>query len=151
MSTTNVLFVCGDDSATALMAESILRAAGARFRAYSAGWRPAAAARPEVVEFLRARHLPVEGLAPKSYRRFVEPNGPRLDFTILLCDEMLPEPAPEWNGAPVVAHWGIDEQDDLRQAFWVLTRRIKIFTSLPHGRASPRAIQDRVHSIPIWQ
>ena len=162
MATTNVLFVCCDNAAISIMAEAILRAsAGGRFAAYSAGFRPATAVQPAALEFLAARRVPVDGLAPKSHARFVEPHGPRLDFAIMLCDPV-PDPAPEWNGNPVVARWGLDELDgaasgrrlggeEMRAVFWVLTRRIKILASLPHGRASRRAIQDRVHSIAIWQ
>ncbi|MGE5638646.1 MAG: low molecular weight phosphatase family protein [Clostridia bacterium] len=151
MATTNVLFVCGDNSATSILAESILRANGAgRFRAFSAGWQPAAAVSSEAIAFLRQRQLPAEGLLPKSFEWFVDPNGPRLDFAILLSDAV-PSPAPEWNGAPVVAHWSIDGEESLRETFWVLTRRIKIFASLPHGRASRVALQNRVHSIAVWQ
>ena len=43
MAATNVLFVCGDNAAASIMAESVLRSAGgARFHAYSVGIRPAA-------------------------------------------------------------------------------------------------------------
>lgn len=149
--TTNVLFVCADNSATSIMAESILRASGGpRFAAHSAGWRPEAAISAQAQDFLAARHLSTHGLVPKSYRGFVEPEGPRLDFVILLDDP--PEGlAPDWKGAPVVAQWGLEEEAGIREAFWVLTRRLKIFTSLPHGRAPRGVMQDHVHSIAIWQ
>ncbi len=151
MATTNVLFVCSDNSAASILAESILRASGGgRFRAFSAGWQPAAAVDPAALSFLRERHLPTDGLVPKSFEGFVDPNGPRLDFAILL-GEAVPDPLPEWNGAPVVAYWSIDGGESLRETFWVLTRRIKILASLPHGRGSRTALQDRVHSIAIWQ
>ena len=152
MATTSVLFVCSDNRATSIMAESILRASAGdgRFSAYSAGWRPAAAVPREVLEFLAERQLPTQGLAPKPYARFVEPEGPKLDFVILL-DEPPHGLAPDWNGGPVVARWGLEDGGGMREAFWVLTRRLKIFTSLPHGRAPRRVMQDRVHSIAIWQ
>ena len=143
---TSVLFVCVENAAASIMAESILRSmAGRRFRAYSAGIHPAAEINAPVLEFLHGRRLPTEGLRPK---RLAE--CPRVEFVITLCpraEAALPE---SWPGDPVIAHWGIDEED-LWDVFWVLQRRIKIFTSLPHGTLPRRSIERRVKAMPAWQ
>lgn len=147
---TSVLFVCDDNAAASIMAEAILRTVGGRrFRAYSAGLAPVQKLAPDVLEFLAARHLPVAGLSPKSWTHFVAPFGPRLDFAITVSERAAQQPAPDWHGEPVLAHWSVE--DDLSDMFWMLQRRIKIFASLPHARLPRRSIETRVHAIATWQ
>jgi arsenate reductase len=144
------LFVCDDNAAASVMAEAILRAAGGqRFRAFSAGYTPVPQLAPELLEFLAARRLPLTGLYPKSWAQFAAPSGPRLDFVITVSERAARQPAPEWPGEPVLAHWSVD--DDLSDMFWMLQRRIKIFASLPHARLPRRSIADRVHALATWQ
>ena len=40
-----------------------------------------------------------------------------------------------------------DDEDALRDSFWTLMRRIKIFTSLPHGRLSRRLLEQRARTL----
>jgi arsenate reductase (thioredoxin) len=93
---TSVLFVCVENAAVSIMAESILRSmSGRRFRAFSAGIRPAAEVSPQVLEFLQGRRLPTEELRPKSLAQC-----PRVDFVITVCpraEASLPE---DWPGDP---------------------------------------------------
>ncbi len=147
---TSVLFVCDDNAAASIMAEAILRAIGGRrFRAFSAGFAPVPQLAPEVLEFLEARHLPVAGLQAKPFTQFIAPFGMRLDFVITVSERAAQQPAPNWQGKPVLAHWSVDP--DLSDMFWMLQRRIKIFTSLPHARLPRRSIQNRVQAIATWQ
>lgn len=145
---TSVLFVCADNAGVSIVAESILRSlAGTRFKAFSAGIAPAPAVSASILDFLHGRRLPAEGLRPKSFRSF---KSSRVDFVITLCpaaEQLLPE---DWVGDPVIAHWGIEEED-IWDAFWVLQRRIKIFTSLPHGSVPRHSIERRVQAMPAWQ
>jgi len=154
---TSVLFLCDDNAAVSVMAESILRSMGPRFAAYSAGIRPVAEVEPGVIEFLRERHLPTSGLRAKGVREFLLDGAPRLDFVITLSD-LADEEAPAiWHGDPVLAHWNVADcnepltDDTVRDAFWALQRRIKIFASLPLAGAPRRAIQHRVEAIATWQ
>src|SRR5688572_14696398 len=83
---------------------------------------------------LDGRRLPTDELRPKSLAEC-----PRVDFVITVCpraEVSLPE---DWPGDPVIAHWSVDEQD-MWDMFWVLMRRIKIFTSLPHGSMPRRSL-----------
>ena len=157
----NVLFLCTDSSMRSIVAEAILRGSGGgRFRGFSAGCSPVPALDREVVEFLRERHLPVDGLRPRSWTEFTRPDAPQLAFVIALsapaaalADEQL------WPGDPVVAHWNLDADDpeversvwEIRDTFWVLSRRIKIFTSLPHGKTSRHTLERRLHALEAWQ
>ncbi len=156
----NVLFLCTRNAVRSILAESILRSTDrGRFAAFSAGCKPAGAISGEVLDYLRDRHMPLEGLRPKSWVELAP--GPQFDFVIALSTKAaaLLE-AHAWPGEPVTAHWTIDEDDEaeqersswaIRDSFWVLTRRIKIFTSLPHGKASRVSLQRRLHAMEAWQ
>jgi len=146
----NVLFVCEDNSALSLMAESILATLGSgRFRAYSAGSAPANAASRRVVDFLARHHMHTAGLHPKALHA-LRREAPPMDFIITLCDSAAEESFAGWPGTPFVAHWNVHEEDDdpaseatQREVFWTLWRRIKIFASLPQGTLNRRALERR--------
>lgn len=147
---TSVLFLCEYNDAPSIMAEALLRAAGGkRFRAYSAGYRPVSRLAPRLIDFLASRHLPVEGLRPRSFMELTAPHGPLLDFIITLGEPAADWPAPEWRGSPVLAYWSAEQ--DLPDLFWMLQRRIRTFTTLPHARLPRHSIENRVHAIGAWQ
>jgi protein-tyrosine-phosphatase len=147
----NVLFVCENNSALSIMAEAILSSiAPGRFGAHSAGCFPAPVVQPEVVEFLATHHMPVARLRPKSLQTFRTPGGPRMDFIITLCDAAAETDYSAWPGSPFVAHWNVidayatgEADEALRDNFWTLQRRIKIFTSLPQGKLNRRVLERR--------
>lgn len=148
----NVLFVCEDNCALSLMAESILAAVGrGRFVAYSAGSAPGRSADPYVLDFLARRGMPAGGLQPKGLERFRNARAPRMDFIVTLCEMAATTSFDGFPGDPVIAHWNVqnDESSDgveaaRRDCFWTLLRRINIFTSLSHGKLSRRVIQERM-------
>jgi len=155
----NVLFLCTGNSARSIMAESILNHEGAgRFRAYSAGSHPAGRVNPLALELLRARKLPVDGLASKSWDEFARPGAPLLDFVFTVCDNASGEVCPVWPGQPITAHWGIPDpaavtgsDADKRHAFsaasLILVNRIRVFTSLPMASLDRLAIETRVRAL----
>jgi protein-tyrosine-phosphatase len=130
------------------MAESILASVGApRFRAFSAGIEGRGPANADVLEFLAGHHLPVASLRAKPLEEFRADTAPRMDFIIALCDTAAHGLA-DWPGEPFVAHWNIRADgaagdESHRDQFWTLMRRIKIFTSLPHGEINRRVLQRR--------
>jgi arsenate reductase len=146
----NVLFVCDDNCALSLMAESILATVGnGRFRAYSAGCAPARAANRRVIDFLARHHMQTAGLHPKALG-VLRREAPPMDFIITLSDAVADESFADWPGAPFVAHWNVQEEDhdpaseaSQREVFWTLWRRIKIFASLPQGTLNRRALERR--------
>ena len=148
MNVLNVLFICDENCALSLMAESILASVGApRFRAYSAGIACKRAANADVLDFLAGHHLPVANLRAKPLEEFRSETAPRMDFIITLCDAATHELA-DWPGEPFVAHWnvradGAEGDESHRDQFWTLMRRIKIFTSLPHGEINKPKLQRR--------
>jgi arsenate reductase len=150
----NVLFVCEDNSALSIMAESILNAvAPGRFRAFSAGCFPNGAFNDYALEFLRTHHMRVPRARPTSLHQMRLAEGARMDFIITLSDSAAGETLSEWPGEPFVAHWNVqddaaaDPDQALRDSFWTLMRRIKIFASLPQGKLSRRLLEQRVRTL----
>jgi protein-tyrosine-phosphatase len=156
----NVLFLDSGNTTESLIAESVLRScAHGRFHAWSAGCVSSGIASPGLLAFLSERNLPVEGLRSKGLRELTGPDGPSFAFVITLSDAAAGTMREtRLNGDPVVAHWHLDAGDEvapsvwtIRDAFWVLSRRIKIFASLPHGRSSRHALENRLHALQRWQ
>jgi len=144
--TVNVLFVCEDNSALSIMAESILNSvAPGRFHAYSAGCAPRGTLDEHALELLSAHNLSVERAQAKSLEQ-LRASATRMDFVITLCDAAAAEPFAEWPGEPFVAHWNVEERE-LRDSFWTLMRRINIFASLPQGKLSRRALERRARTL----
>ncbi|HEY3077485.1 MAG TPA: arsenate reductase ArsC [Burkholderiales bacterium] len=147
----NVLFVCEDNSALSIMAESILNSvAPGRFGAYSAGCYPNEWLNAYAVEFLAQHRMPVANSRAKSLELYRRPGAPRMDFIITLCDVAADAHFAGWPGDPFIAHWHVetddatgDADDVLRDNFWTLMRRIKIFASLPHGKLNRRLLERR--------
>lgn len=139
----NVLFLCEDNSCRSLMAEALLRRWGAgRFRAFSAGCRPAAAPERLALEAIAGARLPTSGLAPKSWTEFCGAGALRMDLVISVCARAAAETSPEWPGHPILAHWGIGDPAAVRgrdvaalrayqRAYREIEGRIKLLVSLP--------------------
>ena len=139
----NVLFLCSANSARSILAEAQLNALGhGRFRAFSAGSRPAGQVDPLILDFLQKTGLATEELRSKSWDEFAFPGAPAIDYVVTLCDETAGETCPVWPGHPVSAHWGVTDplavdgtEDEKRQAiknvFIGLHKRIELFIALP--------------------
>jgi arsenate reductase len=130
------------------MAESILTSVGAaRFHAFSAGCLRKAPVDPYVLDFLAQHYMPVADLWSKTLDSFRSAQAPRMDFIITLCEAAASEQFSEWPGEPFIAHWNVETAKDadvaLRDSFWTLMRRIKILTSLPHGKLNRRLLERR--------
>jgi len=143
----NVLFVCEDNCALSIMAQAILSSvAPTRFGAYSAGCFPAGAVRPEVVDLLASHRMPVARLHPKHLRSFRGHGAPRMDFIITLCDAAAGVDYSDWPCNPFVAHWNVQQDATgdadlaLRDNFWTLQRRIRLFATLPQAKIPRRVL-----------
>ena len=155
----NVLFLCTGNSARSIMAEGILNHRGkGKFTAYSAGSHPSGKVRPEALQQLESRQLPVTGARSKSWDEFAKPNAPRLDFVFTVCDNAANEVCPIWPGQPMTAHWGVPDpaavqgtaeemEKAFRDAFIALDRRIGLFLSLPLAALDDLAIQGEIDKI----
>ena len=157
--TYNVLFLCTGNSARSVLGEVLLNHWGrGRFRAFSAGSHPRGEVHPLTLETLRAAQLPVDGLRSKSWNEFWGPDAPRIDFVFTVCGHAASEQCPYWPGAPVTAHWGIDDPAavegtpaEQRRAFDRALRemetRIKLFVDLPLASLDTLALKSRLQEI----
>jgi arsenate reductase (thioredoxin) len=155
----NVLFLCTGNSARSIIAEAILNRKGqGKFTAYSAGSHPAGRVRAEAITQLESAHLPTVGLRTKSWDEFTKPVAPKLDFVFTVCDNAAKEVCPFWPGQPMTAHWGVPDPAAVqgtpaeiakafRDAFFLLDRRISLFTSLPLASLDRLAIKKEIDKI----
>lgn len=155
----NVLFLCTGNSARSILAEAILNFKGRPiFTAYSAGSHPSGAVRPEALRQLEIAHVPTSGLRSKSWEEFAQPDSPKLDFVLTVCDNAAQEICPVWPGQPITAHWGVpdpaavrgsaaDIERAFRDAFFMLDRRISLFLCLPLKSLEGLALQRELDNI----
>ena len=155
----NVLFLCTGNSARSIMAEAILNAVGKdKFRAFSAGSRPAGSVNPLALELLEKNRLPTKALHSKDWNEFSGQDAPFMHFVFTVCDQAAAEPCPVWPGQPMTAHWGIrdpaaitgtDEtkRKALLAAYTELHRRISLFVNLPIDKLSDLALKKKLDEI----
>ena len=136
----NVLFLCTGNSARSVMAEAILNTVGqGRFHAYSAGSMPTGTVNLYALKQLEKEGMSLDNPRSKSWEEFAQPDAPKLDFVITVCDNAAGEVCPVWIGQPITAHWGVfdpaaveEEEKNIAfaKAFAILHRRISLFTAL---------------------
>lgn len=155
----NVLFLCTGNSARSILAESLLNQLGkGRFRAFSAGSRPAGRVNPFALELLEKNHFSTGELRSKSWDEFAQPDAPPLDFVVTVCDNAAGEVCPVWPAQPMTAHWGIPDpaaiegSDDVKRHAFVeamsqLQRRLSAFVSLPFHTLDNMKLQQAVRNI----
>jgi len=154
----NVLILCTGNSARSVLGEVLFNVLGkGRFKAYSAGSKPAGKVNPGAIEWLQAHGHSIEGLRSKSWDEFAAPGAPEFDFVFTVCDNAAGEVCPVWYGAPMTAHWGIPdpahiEGDEARRAAFnqaaeQLARRIQLFMSLPVEKLDKLALKEKLDEI----
>lgn len=154
----NVLILCTGNSARSILGEVLFNTLGkGKFKAWSAGSKPAGRVNPGALEWLQANSHSTEGLRSKSWDEFAAPGAPEFDFVFTVCDNAAGEVCPVWYGAPVTAHWGIPdpahvEGDDARRAAFKhaaeqLARRIQLFMSLPVEKLDRLTLREKLAEI----
>ena len=155
----NVLFLCTGNSARSILAESILNSIGkTKFKAFSAGSRPAGSVNPLTLELLAKNRLPTEGLHSKDWNEFSQPGAPFMHFVFTVCDQAAAEACPFWPGQPMTAHWGIhdpaavqgsdeNKRKSFLKAYTELYRRISLFINLPFDKLSNLALKEKLDEI----
>ncbi|PJI91839.1 protein-tyrosine-phosphatase [Yoonia maricola] len=106
----NILVLCTGNSARSILLESILthRSEG-RIKAWSAGSKPAGKVHPQSLVLLAEKGFPTDGLTSQSWDDYTAPNAPVMDAVITVCGSAAAEECPYWPGAPLRAHWGVED------------------------------------------
>ena len=155
----SVLFLCTGNSARSILAEAYLNhAARGRYRAYSAGSRPAGEVNAFALELLRRSGLPTTRARSKSWDEFAAPGAAKMDFVFTVCDSAAAEVCPVWPGHPVSAHWGVpdpaavqgtaeEKRRAFKDAFTALSRRIDLFLALPVEKLEQLALKKKLDEI----
>ena len=133
-----VLFVCYDNSACSIIAESILkRWGGKQFRAFSAGIHPASEVNPQAIAVLKARRLWGQGIQTKGCNEYLKDDAQSMNFIICIGEEPPLELPVKWPGNPTIIHWRIsnpivdgkprEKALAFKKTFLELENRIKLF------------------------
>ena len=157
--TYTVLFLSQRDSARSLIAAALLNQIGhGKFRALSAGVRPAHAYDAMALELLEHAHVPLPEGKPQHYSAFAAETTPPLDFVFTLSDTAAGERLPAWPGQPVTAHWSSadperfeDDEAGRRRSLIAtrsqLERRLRVFANLPFQSLDKLSLQSHVDDI----
>lgn len=150
-----VLFLCTGNSARSQIAEALLNRKGhGRFRAESAGSRPAAQVNPFAIEVLGESGITWTGHKPRGLDAI---DHERWDFIITVCDKAR-EVCPVCTGQPILSHWGMPdpagvEGDDeekrhaFREALTLISRRIDLLLVLPLDKLDRLVLEAKMQAI----
>ncbi len=139
----NILVLCTGNSARSIMLESLFNQLGkGRIKAFSAGAKPAGNVHSESLALLAKKGSPTKGLRSKSWDEFAGPDAPKMDAVITVCGNARDETCPLWPGAPLTAHWGVEDPALITRsqkaafavAYAMLEARAKAWLSLDFER-----------------
>lgn len=153
-----VLILCTGNSARSILGEVLFNTLGkSKFKAYSAGSKPAGKVNLGAIEWLQHNGYSLESLRSKSWDEFALADAPSFDFIFTVCDNAAGEACPLWLGKPATAHWGIPdpahiEGDDARRAAFnkaaeQLARRIQLFMALPFEKLDKLVLKEKLAEI----
>jgi len=155
----HVLFLCTGNSARSIIAESLLNdMAQGRFKAYSAGSHPGGVVNPLVLEYLHSKGLSTESARSKSWDEFAQPDAPRMDLIVTVCDQAAGEVCPVWPGHPARAHWSAPDPaaymtdpkkatEVIRDVFQLMQRRISLLLALPMEKLERLSLEREARGI----
>jgi len=156
----NILVLCTGNSARSILLESILNDAGlGRVTAYSAGSKPTGKVHPQSIVLLEEKGYDTSPVRSKSWDEFAGEDAPLMDVVITVCGSAAGEECPVWPGAPIRAHWGVEdpaaaEKDHWDQAFAeafnTLEKRANALLALPIETMEPgelKATLDRIGKV----
>lgn len=129
-----VLVVCTGNSCRSILAEALINSLGAgRYRAMSAGSRPAGYVHPKALETLRRHDIDPGEPQSQSWDDYADET---FDYVITVCDSAVAEPCPAFPGSFERLHWstpdpakatGTDDEIDaaFEQAYELLRGKVE--------------------------
>ncbi|WP_164658833.1 arsenate reductase ArsC [Tropicibacter sp. Alg240-R139] len=115
----NILVLCTGNSARSILLESIFNTQSAsRVRAFSAGSQPSGKVHPQSLVLLGEEGHDTSAARSKSWDEFGADNAPEMDMVITVCGSDAEETCPIWPGAPVRAHWGVEDPAAAAEPDW---------------------------------
>jgi protein-tyrosine-phosphatase len=157
----NILFVCTGNSARSQLAEAISNTLShGKFIGHSAGTEHTKGddIHPMVVELVHDMGYSTQKMRKKDWNEYLAPDAPEMDFVITLCDDAAKEPAPDWKGDPISAHWSFPDPtkatgspEEIKEAFvqveMGLRSRLDLLLDLPIEDLDKMAIHHEVSKI----
>ena len=153
----NILVLCTGNSARSILLESIFNTyGGERIKAWSAGSKPTGEVHPQSLKLLDQLGHDRSSACSKSWDTFAVPDAPVMDLVITVCGSAAGETCPVWPGAPLRAHWGVDdpaaaEEQNWDQAFIrayeTLEKRAHALLALKFEAMSPGKLQSALNAI----
>lgn len=115
----NILVLCTGNSARSILLESIFNTESlGRVRAFSAGSQPAGRVHPQSLKLLEEKGHDTTHARSKSWDEFAADDAPLMDMVITVCGSAAGETCPMWPGAPVRAHWGVEDPAKAPEPEW---------------------------------
>lgn len=106
----NILVLCTGNSARSILLETIFnQQSEGRIKAWSAGSKPAGRVHPQSIALLSDKGFPTTGLTSQSWDDYAKDDAPQMDAVITVCGSAAAEECPYWPGAPLRAHWGVED------------------------------------------
>jgi protein-tyrosine-phosphatase len=139
----NILFLCTHNSARSIIGEALASThPSGKLKGFSAGSTPGTSVNPYAAEIAKELGLDVTLLKSKSWDVYAEPDAPKMDFIITVCDNAAGEQCPFWPGQPTTAHWGFPDPSQVKgtdlekkaafnHVMNGLKKRIDILASMP--------------------
>ncbi len=153
----NILVLCTGNSARSILLQSILtHRSDGRITAYSAGSKPAGQVHPQSLTLLAAKGYPTAGLSSKSWDVYAQDDAPEMGAVITVCGSAAGEECPYWPGAPLRAHWGVEDpaaaseehwEDAFQTAYDLLEARAQALFALPFEDMDRAALQTELDKI----
>jgi len=153
----NILVLCTGNSARSILLESLLtHRSNGRIQAYSAGSKPSGKVHPQSITLLAREGFPTENLTSQSWDDYAIADAPVMDAVITVCGSAAGEECPMWPGAPVRAHWGVEDPAAADEADWEeafnlaytrLGKRAAAFLALPVEEYDSATLQKHLTEI----
>ncbi len=150
----NILFLCTHNSARSVIGEALASThPSGKFIGFSAGSTPGTSVNPIAADIAEELGMVRSLLKSKSWDVYGEPDAPKMDFIITVCDNAAGEVCPFWPGQPVTAHWGFPDPSQVqgtelekRKAFNEvkngLKKRLDILAALPLEKLDSMSLRE---------